>query len=119
MCGQLDVYSYMQAVKCVQLVVNSEQLLLPQSCEGIPLNTAPDPGRPPSSPDISWQCQVQCREQSPALHHTAGSQVTQSRGAVGQLKNRRRKRLDKNHVTFMVLALIRHVVALDTWVRAE
>jgi len=100
MCGQLDVYSYMQAVKCVQLVVNSEQLLLPQSCEGIPLNTAPDPGRPPSSPDISWQCQVQCREQSPALHHTAGSQVT--RGAVGQIKNRRRKKLDKNHVTLLL-----------------
>ena len=90
MCGQLDVYSYMQAVKCVQLVVNSEQLLLPQSCEGIPLNTAPDPVQS----DVSWQCQVQCREQSPALYHTAGFQVTQLRGAVGQLKNRRRKRLD-------------------------
>ena len=91
----------------------------PQSWEVIPLDSVPDPGRPPSFPDVSWQCQVQCREQSPALHHTAGSQVTKLMGAVDQLKNKRRKRLDKNHVTFMVLALIRHVVALDTWVRAE
>ena len=101
MCGQLDVYSYMQAVKCVQLFVNSEQLLLPQSCEGIPLNTAPDPGRPPSSPDISWQCQPG------AVQGTVTGSLSHCRlpgdtikGGGGQLKNRRRKRLDKNHVTF-------------------
>ena len=101
MCGQLYVYSYMKAVKCVPLFVNSEQLLLPQSCEGIPLNTAPDPGHPPSSPDISWQCQPGAVQGtvtgSPPHCRLPGDTI---KGGGGQLKNRRRKRLDKNHVTF-------------------
>ena len=87
--GQLCVDSYMSTVIWRQLSVCSYLWTVNSSCslravrESHSIQPLILATRLPVRIYHGSASQVQCREQSPALHHTAGSQVTQSRGAVG------------------------------------